>query len=177
MTIVRYRPKNTAWWQVLGDAGFWLMPIISMTGALLLSLIYIPGLPTLIIHWPALVMIYWACYRPQWQPTGLVFAFALLCDLLSGTPLIGITALIAVFITTVLRSQNNLFLALPFWMDWVIVSVCIFVWRGFEALAQGLLLGTWPGATMWFTSAFVSALAFPLVAIVLSPLRRAAFRF
>ncbi len=177
MSIVRYRPKSTAWWQVLGDAGFWLMPIASITAALLLSLIYIPGMPPLVIHWPALVMIYWACYRPEWQPTGLVFIFALLCDLLSGTPLIGITALIAVFMTTILRSQNNLFLALPFWMDWIIVSICIFVWRGFEALAQGLFIGTWPHAAMWFTSAFVSALAFPLVAIILSPLRRAAFRF
>ena len=177
MGLVRFRAKQYTFWESFGAAGFWLMPIASMTAALLISLIYIPRLSAVAVHWPALVMMYWAMYRPAWQPTGLVFIFALMCDLLSGTNLIGITALIAVLMTTVLRSQNQLFLALPFWVDWAIVAICIFIWRGLEALAQGTLLGTWPSAAMWLGSGLLSALAFPLVAFLLSPLRRAAFRF
>lgn len=176
MALVRYH-KRAPWMQALGDAGFWLMPAASITAAILLSLIYVPQAPTVAIHWPALVILYWACYRPRWQPAGLVFIFALLCDAMSGNPLLGITALIAVLITTLLRKQNHLLLALPFWGVWMIVSVLMVSWRGTEAFVQGALLGTWPTSLMWLGSAGVSALAFPLVAMVLSPLRRAAFRF
>lgn len=177
MGLVRYRAKQITFWQGFGAAGFWLMPIASVTAALLISLVDIPRMPALSIHWPALAILYWACYRPEWQPAGLVFFFGLLCDLLSGSPLIGITPLIAIFITTLLRYQNHLILALPFWAVWLIVGICLLLWRGTEAVLYGALLDNWPAAVLWLGSVLLSTLAFPVVAFFLAPLRRAAFRF
>lgn len=177
MGLVRYRAKQFTFWQTFGSAGFWIMPIASLTAALLISLIYIPRMPALSIHWPALVILYWASYRPEWQPTGLVFIFGLFCDLLSGSPLIGVTPLIAVLLTTILRSQNHIILALPFWAVWTITAFGLFFWRGCEALIQGMVMGSWPSAAIWMGSVLLSTLAFPLVALLLTPLRRAAFRF
>ncbi|HCM83763.1 MAG TPA: rod shape-determining protein MreD [Alphaproteobacteria bacterium] len=168
--------KPSPWLYTAGEIGFFLIAGASILAAILISLIYIPALPPGAIHWPALVILYWACYQPRWQPLLLIFIMGILCDLLSGASLIGITSFIGVLLATLLRSQNHLLLALPFWAVWLIVSGFLFLWRGIEAMAFGLALGIWPPATMWLGSVLLSAICFPLVAVLLAPLRRAEFR-
>lgn len=171
------QPKHTGWISAAGEIGFILVASLSVWAAILLSLLYIPGIPTGAIHWPALVILYWACYQPRWLPLIMVFIMGVLCDLLSGTELIGLTAFIAILLSILLRSQNALILSLPFWMVWLIVAGLMFCWRMFEIMAQGLMIGVWPSPMTWLVSVLLSALAFPLVAILLAPLRRAEFRF
>lgn len=140
----------------------------------LLNVTYISGFPGISIHWLALVVLYWASYRPEWQPTLLVFIAGLIYDFMSGTHLVGITPLIAVSMHVLLRNQSHLILAFPFWAVWLITAAMIAIWRGVEALADGLLLGLWPSFGVWFGSAVITALAFPLVAVCMAPLRRIA---
>lgn len=171
------QPKHTGWISAAGEIGFILLATASVLAAILLSLVYIPGVPVGAIHWPALVILYWSCYQPRWLPLLVIFGLGVLCDLLTGTELIGITAFTGISLSVLLRSQHALILALPFWTVWLIISGIIFFWRFTEVVAQGLIMGIWPSLLIWLISVVLSSLAFPLVAILLAPLRRAEFRF
>lgn len=165
------------WMTAAGEIGFFLIVGASVLAAILISMIYIPALPPASVHWPALVILYWAAYQPRWQPLLLVFIMGILCDLLSGSSLIGITSFIGVLFATILRSQNHLILALPFWAVWMIITGLLLSWRAIELLAYGTIMGIWPPIAMWAGSALISAICFPIVALALAPLRRAEFRF
>lgn len=168
--------KSSPWLYTASEIGFFLIVAVSILAAILISMIYIPGLPAGAIHWPALVILYWAAYQPRWQPLLLIFIMGMICDLLSGSPLIGMTSFIGVLFAALLRSQNHLILALPFWAVWLIVSGFMLCWRALEALAYGLFLSILPAPTVWLGSALVSIICFPLLALILAPLRRAEFR-
>jgi rod shape-determining protein MreD len=171
-----HRRTSDSFWRSLGDAGFWLVVMLCHFLAITLSLVYIPGLGGAPIHWLALTILYWACYRPEWQPLPLLFVIGLASDLLTGSGLVGLTSFIAVALSVLLLKQKSLLLALPFWALWAVVGLLLLLWRGFEALAQGLVLGLWPPLSVWLLSAVLTALVFPVVAILLAPLRRAAFQ-
>ncbi len=168
--------KPAPWLYTAGEIGFFLIVAVSILAGILLSLVYIPGAPSATIHWPALIILYWACYQPRWQPLWLVFIMGILCDLLSGTSLIGITSFTGVLFAAILRSQNHLVLALPFSIAWLVIAAFMFFWRILEVLAHGWITGIWLPPVMWLGSVLLSALCFPLVAMILAPLRRAEFR-
>jgi rod shape-determining protein MreD len=169
--------SSAPWLHAFGAIGFSFIAAASVFFAILISLIHLPGVPSGAIHWPALVILYWACYRPRWQPIWMVLILGVLCDLLSGSPLIGITAFIGIILVTLLRYQNHLILSLPFWILWGVLAMLIFIWRLLEFLAYGAWLGIWLPASVWLLSVVLSAFAFPVIALLLAPLRRAEFRF
>ena len=162
---------NILSWEFLG---FWIIPAATMFVAILLNVTYVSGFSGLPIHWLALVILYWASYRPEWQPTLLVFIAGLLYDCVSGNDLIGVTSLIGMSLHLLLRSQSHLILVLPFWAAWMVIGGMMVLWRGTEALTSGLFLGHWPSLDIWLGSAVLTLLAFPIVAIAMTPLRRIA---
>lgn len=152
--------------------GFWIVPAATMLAATLINVTYISGFPGISIHWFMLVILYWASYRPEWQPAVLVFLAGLLYDLVCGAHLVGITPFLAMVAHLLLRSQSHLILAMPFWAVWLVIASIVIAWRGAEALAYGVMLDIWPGAYVWLGSATITALAFPIAALALTPLRR-----
>ena len=48
----------------------------------------------------------------------------------------------------------------------------VFIWRTLEAALNGVVLGQWPSLGAWLGSTFITALAFPIVAMCMAPLNR-----
>ena len=152
--------------------GFWIIPAAAMFIAILLNVTYITGFPGVSIHWLILVIFYWATYRPEWQPTLLVFIASLIYDFISGNPLLGVTPFLGVSAHLILRRQTHLLRAIPFWGVWLVTAGMVFIWRTLEAALNGVLLGQWPSLGAWLGSTFITALAFPIVAMCMAPLNR-----
>lgn len=103
----------------------------------LLVLILLSVLPTgMVAHLhvvPLLAIMgvyFWSIYRPEALPASLLFAFGFINDLVTGEPLLGLSALLFLAVWWGVSRQNNFFRAQNF----------ITLWLGFAVIAALAIL-------------------------------------
>jgi rod shape-determining protein MreD len=93
----------------------------------------LPGFAVVMPAFALMAVFHWTVYRPDLLPLSAVFASGLLLDLLTGTPYVGISALVFLIGRSAVMGQRKLFVNRPF----------AIVWLGFLALAVALFLLLW----------------------------------
>ena len=157
----------------LSYLGF-VIPPLTVFLAMALTVVPLPAVGTvrIIILWPLLTVFFWALYRPDLQPLWTVFVLGLLYDLISGTPLLGVSSFLFVASALTTQIQHRALLLQNFWLGWAAAAVIVTLARLVEGLCYGIMIGSWPSLTTIGLSVLVSILAFPLLAGALTVLRR-----
>lgn len=114
----------------LQDRLEYILKMIVPYGALfflfVLSLISAPYPLDIVLKSPILLMAvyYWSLYRPTLLPPFLVFAAGLAFDLISGTPYVGLTALLLLLCRFAIVDQRRFLMAQGFMIVWL-AFICI----------------------------------------------------
>lgn len=144
-----------------------LIPVVMTLLLLLLGAVPL-GVPYLGSVTPAytlMAVFYWAVYRPDLLPLGMVFVIGVLEDALSGLPL-GVGALALLFVYGTALGQRRTFLKRPFYIAWIGFAIlaamaALLVWL-LIAVLNGSMIGIQPAM---FQYAITVAL-FPCLAIL-----------
>lgn len=123
---------------------------------------HIPGFAPVMPMFTLMAIYFWAIYRPELLGYGAAFAFGLLEDLLTATP-IGASSLAFLLCQWVVQHQQKFFNAKPF----------VVVWFGFAFMAFGAALLRWIAVGLVAPSGFTPAgpvLASCLISMAVFPL-------
>ncbi len=110
----------------------------------------------------ALIMA-WVMRRPDFAPVLAIAALAFLADLLFLKPL-GLWAAIMVVGTEFLRRREPVYRELPFFSEWLLVSVVLSAMTVANALILGLFGVSQPGFGLVLIQLIVTLLVYPLAA-------------
>lgn len=113
----------------------------------------------------ACVVFFWVLRRPAQANMGVIFALGITADLLLGRP-VGLGALALLLITEFLRTQSATLRDLHFLFEWVVVIVVLLASILAQHMVLWLTFAPSPGLGAQLSSAFATALSYPLVAVL-----------
>jgi len=128
----------------------------------------LPGFAIITPAFTLMAIFHWTVYQPDLMPLSAVFVIGLLFDLLTGTPYVGLSALLLLVVRTAIMTQRRLFVNCTFpvvWLGFCVVAVGSFVllWA-FVSLLHGGMLGTRP----FVFQAVLTVACYPVVSYVLA---------
>jgi rod shape-determining protein MreD len=111
------------------------VPVLSTFLFVVVSVVplHVPGFALVSPCFALMAVFHWTVYRPDLLPQGAVFVLGILLDLLTGSPYLGLSALMLLAARTAVLMNRRLFVNRDFTV----------LWLGFLALAAAMLTFSW----------------------------------
>lgn len=145
-----------------------LIPQFVLFVFLLLHLIVLP-VPHADVMKPQFLLMgiyYWAIYRPTAVSTPFCFLLGFVTDILTGA-IPGLHALLFVILQWIIRDQRRFLMGQPYVALWAVFGVVAFAAAFMQWALMSLSAMAWIPVMPVLINSVVSALAFPVVTILL----------
>ena len=152
-----------------------LMPVAVAIMLMLIGIMPmpIPGYGMVVPPLTLMAIYYWAIHRPDLFRLGAAFALGLIQDLLSGQPLVGLTALCFVIVHRLAQKQRRFFVGHSFLMLWWGFAVTAPLVALLQWIGTSLRYVTWMPIGSLFFQVLIGIALFPPVAWIFIRLQRA----
>lgn len=155
-----------------------LTPFLSTLGCVFISVVplHTPGFALATPGFALMAVFHWSIYRPELLPQSAVFALGLLLDLLSGTPYVGVSALMLLLVRTGVLMERRYFVGRTFAVLWLAFLVTAAAVGALTWAVVGLLRGELLGTPPFVFETALTVACYPVGSYLLVRLQRSLLR-